>query len=91
MKDNQENCSECSQSTQSHKLHHARILKSLGYDDEDLSRPIIGIANAFSEIVPGHANLRQVAESVKKGIPPSRRQCRGIRCYRLLRWRDCGT
>ena len=68
MKDNQENCSECSQSTQSHKLHHARILKSLGYDDEDLSRPIIGIANAFSEIVPGHANLRQVAESVKKGI-----------------------
>jgi len=50
------------------KLHHARIYKSLGFDDEDLSRPIIGIANAFSDIVPGHAHLRQVAEFVKKGI-----------------------
>jgi len=50
------------------KLHHARIYKSLGFDDEDLSRPIIGIANAFSEVVPGHANLRQVAEAVKKGV-----------------------
>ena len=50
------------------KMHHARIYKSLGFDDEDLSRPIIGIANAFSDIVPGHAHLRQVAEFVKKGI-----------------------
>ena len=54
--------------TVKHRLHHARILKSLGFDDDDLSRPIIGIANAFSEVVPGHANLRQVAEAVKKGV-----------------------
>ena len=49
-------------------LHHAVIYKALGFDDEDMHRPVIGIANAFSDIVPGHANLRQLAEHVKRGI-----------------------
>ncbi len=42
--------------------------KANGYSDDDLNRPIIGIANSFNEIVPGHSNLRQVADFVKKGI-----------------------
>jgi dihydroxy-acid dehydratase len=42
--------------------------KANGYCDDDLNRPIIGIANSFNEIVPGHSNLRQVADFVKKGI-----------------------
>ncbi len=42
--------------------------KSMGYADSSLDRPIIGIANAWSTTVPGHSNLRQVAESVKAGI-----------------------
>jgi len=42
--------------------------KANGYSDEDINRPIIGIANSFNEIVPGHSNLRQVADFVKKGI-----------------------
>ncbi|MGI6349942.1 MAG: dihydroxy-acid dehydratase [Eubacteriaceae bacterium] len=41
---------------------------SMGMSKEDFKRPIIGIANSFNEIVPGHYNLRQVAEFVKKGI-----------------------
>jgi dihydroxy-acid dehydratase len=44
------------------------VFKSLGYSNDDLDKPIIGIANAWSELVPGHANLRQVAEWVRKGI-----------------------
>lgn len=40
----------------------------MGMSKEDFKRPIIGIANSFNEIVPGHYNLRQVAEFVKKGI-----------------------
>ena len=44
------------------------LYKSMGASDEDLSRPIIGIANAWSELVTGHYNLRQLAEFVKKGI-----------------------
>jgi len=44
------------------------VFKSLGYSNDDLDKPIIGIANAWNELVPGHANLRQVAEWVRKGI-----------------------
>ena len=44
------------------------VFKSVGYSDDDLSRPVIGIANSWNELVPGHTNLRQVAEHVRKGI-----------------------
>jgi dihydroxy-acid dehydratase len=41
----------------------------LGASEDDLdNRPLIGIANSWNEIVPGHANLRQVADRVRKGI-----------------------
>ncbi|MFN2353343.1 MAG: dihydroxy-acid dehydratase [Desulfopila sp.] len=42
--------------------------KCMGYTDSNLEKPLIGIANAWSTTVPGHSNLRQVAESVKAGI-----------------------
>ena len=42
--------------------------KCMGYTDESLDKPIIGIANAWSTSVPGHHNLRDVAEAVKSGI-----------------------
>ena len=44
------------------------LWKGCGYSDEDLDRPIIGIANSFNDMVPGHTNLRQLAEQVKHGI-----------------------
>lgn len=44
------------------------VFKSMGYSEDDLERPIIGIANSWNELVPGHFNLRQVSEQVKKGI-----------------------
>lgn len=44
------------------------LLKSVGYSDYDLDRPLIGIANAWSTIVPGHYNLRQIAGAVRDGI-----------------------
>ncbi|HEY8889092.1 MAG TPA: dihydroxy-acid dehydratase [Clostridium sp.] len=44
------------------------VFKSMGFSDDNLERPIIGIANAWSELVPGHYNLRQLAENVKRGI-----------------------
>ena len=44
------------------------VYKSVGYSEEDLNRPIIGIANSWNELVPGHVNLRQVADAVRKGI-----------------------
>ena len=42
--------------------------KSMSYTDDDLSRPMIGIANAWSTTVPGHFNLRAVAKAVADGI-----------------------
>lgn len=45
------------------------LFKSMGYtDDELIDRPIIGIVNSWNTLVPGHFNLNQVSEFVKKGI-----------------------
>ena len=44
------------------------LYKSMGYSDYDLERPLIGIANSWNRVVPGHYNLRQVSEYVKQGI-----------------------
>ncbi len=44
------------------------LYKSMGYSDYDLDRPLIGLANSWNRVVPGHANLRQVSEHVKQGI-----------------------
>jgi len=48
--------------------YYRATLKSMGFSTEDLRRPVIGIANAWSECVPGHYNLRQVAQRVKDGV-----------------------
>lgn len=42
--------------------------KGTGLSDDDLDRPIIGIACAYNESVPGHTNLRELAQDVKHGI-----------------------
>lgn len=48
--------------------YYRATYKSMGFTTGDLKRPMIGIANAWSECVPGHYNLRQVAQRVKDGI-----------------------
>ncbi|MDF2887570.1 MAG: ilvD [Lacrimispora sp.] len=48
--------------------YYRATYKSMGFTTDDLKRPMIGIANAWSECVPGHFNLRQVAQRVKDGI-----------------------
>lgn len=47
---------------------HRALLKALGLTDEEISRPLIGIANSFNEIVPGHIHLGWVSEAVKTGV-----------------------
>jgi dihydroxy-acid dehydratase len=44
------------------------LIKAMGFDDEDLRRPRIGVANTWSETSPGHIHLKSVAEAVKAGI-----------------------
>jgi dihydroxy-acid dehydratase len=44
------------------------LYKSMGYSDYDLDRPLIGIANSWNRVVPGHYNLNLVSDYVKQGI-----------------------
>lgn len=47
---------------------HRSLLYACGYTDEELSRPLIGVVSAHSEIVPGHIHLDKVAEAAKAGV-----------------------
>lgn len=47
---------------------HRSLFKSLGLTDEEIGRPIIGIVNAKSEVVPGHMHLDKIGEAVKAGV-----------------------
>lgn len=47
---------------------HRSLFKALGLTDEEINRPLIGIVNAKSEIVPGHMHLDKIAEAVKAGV-----------------------
>jgi dihydroxy-acid dehydratase len=44
------------------------MLKAIGFTEEDLKRPIIGIANTWTEIGPCNYHLRELAEQIKEGI-----------------------
>ena len=47
---------------------HRSLFYALGYTPEELEGPLIGVANSWNEIVPGHRHLDEVAEAVKAGI-----------------------
>src|SRR5581483_2413634 len=44
------------------------MLKAVGYTDEDLAKPIVGIANTWIETMPCNLHLRQLAAKVKEGV-----------------------
>ncbi len=44
------------------------LFKSMGYSDQDLDKPLIGVANSWNRLVSGHFNLRRAAEYVSQGI-----------------------
>ncbi len=44
------------------------MLAQLGVTGEDLHKPLVGIANSWSEVVPGHRHLRDLAQAVKDGV-----------------------
>ena len=44
------------------------LLYALGYTDEELSRPLVGIVSSYNEIVPGHMNLDKITDAVKAGV-----------------------
>jgi dihydroxy-acid dehydratase len=47
---------------------HRSLLRADGFTDWELERPMIGIANSFNEIIPGHMHLDKLVDAVKAGI-----------------------
>ncbi len=47
---------------------HRSLFKAMGYTDEELSCPLIGVVNSANEIVPGHIHLDTITEDAKAGI-----------------------
>ncbi|MBP1763853.1 MAG: ilvD [Firmicutes bacterium] len=47
---------------------HRSLFYAMGYTPDELKKPMIGVVNAFNEIIPGHFHLRSIAEAVKMGI-----------------------
>ncbi len=44
------------------------LMRGMGYTEEELKRPLIGIVNSWNEYNPGHIHLNQLAERVKQGV-----------------------
>ena len=47
---------------------HRSLLRALGLTDQEIERPLVGIASSYNETIPGHIHLRQIEEAVKAGI-----------------------
>ncbi|WP_296559485.1 dihydroxy-acid dehydratase [uncultured Acetobacterium sp.] len=44
------------------------LFKAMGYIDEELEQPLIGVVNSFNEIIPGHIHLNTITKAVKEGV-----------------------
>ncbi|HPX47813.1 MAG TPA: dihydroxy-acid dehydratase, partial [Treponemataceae bacterium] len=47
---------------------HRSLFRAMGYTDEEMNRPIIGIVNSKNEIIPGHIHLDTIVDAVKAGV-----------------------
>ncbi len=47
---------------------HRALLHAVGWRRAEIDKPLVGVVNSFSEIVPGHVHLRDIAEAVKAGV-----------------------
>ena len=47
---------------------HRALLYAGGLSDKNIKKPFIGIASSFSDLVPGHAGMRDLERQIEKGI-----------------------
>ncbi len=47
---------------------HRSLFNALGFTDEEMKKPMIGIVSSYNEIVPGHMNLDKIVDAVKLGV-----------------------
>ncbi|HTQ46121.1 MAG TPA: dihydroxy-acid dehydratase, partial [Polyangiaceae bacterium] len=51
-----------------HRAPARAMLKGAGFTDAELERPLVGVANTWTEVTPCNVHLRALAEHVKQGI-----------------------
>ena len=47
---------------------HRALLRACGLSDEDFDKPLIGIANSYIDIIPGHVHLREFVQPIKEEV-----------------------
>lgn len=47
---------------------HRSLFNALGFTEEEMRRPLVGVVTSYNEIVPGHMNLDKIADAVKRGV-----------------------
>ncbi|MDO5852279.1 MAG: dihydroxy-acid dehydratase [Methanobacteriaceae archaeon] len=50
------------------RTSHRSLLRACGLDDDDMKKPFIGIANSYTDIVPGHMHLDKIGQVVKDTV-----------------------
>ena len=51
-----------------HRAPHRALFKAMGYIDEELAQPLVGIVNSYSELIPGHTHLKTLAQAAMDGV-----------------------
>ena len=46
---------------------HRSLFNALGFTEEEMNKPMVGIVSSYNEIVPGHMNLDKIVNAVKLG------------------------
>ena len=47
---------------------HRSLFNALGFTEEEMKKPMVGIVSSYNEIVPGHMNLDKIVNAVKQGV-----------------------
>ena len=47
---------------------HRSLFNALGFTQEEMKKPLIGIVSSYNEIVPGHMNIDKIVEAVRMGV-----------------------
>ncbi len=50
------------------KYPHRALLKAMGLTDREIDQPLIGVANSYNELIPGHIHLDKITRAAKAGV-----------------------
>ena len=50
------------------KYPHRSLLKAMGLTDAEIDRPLIGVANSYNELIPGHIHLDKITQAAAAGV-----------------------